>query len=75
MALVMVQADQRDVLVAGGTVRLVQDFGRPGDPAASAFLPSLPAPAPAAPLKRGRGRPPGSRNRKPAPARAAAATS
>jgi hypothetical protein len=75
MALVMAQADLGDALVAGDTVRLVQDFGRPGDPAARALPSNLPAPAPAAPLKRGRGRPRGSRNKKPAPARAAAATS
>jgi hypothetical protein len=67
MALVMVQADQRDVLVAGGSVRLVQDFGRPSDASGrrEAASPSASdALTPPAPLKRGRGRPPGSRNKK-----------
>jgi hypothetical protein len=70
MALVMIGADERDAGRAGGSVRLVQDFGRPSDDpgrrdgtASSAAA----APMPPAPVKRGRGRPPGSRNRKPAP--------
>jgi len=58
LALVMVRADER----GAASVRLVQDFGRPGDPA-STLTPSAPA---AAPVKRGRGRPPGSRTKKPA---------
>ena len=63
MALVMVRADGREAERALGSVRLVQDFGSPGDPsgipgaAASDIAP--------APVKRGRGRPPGSRNKKP----------
>ena len=67
MALVMVRVAERDA----PSVRLVQDFGGPGDPdALSATLACVPAAttrAPAVP-KRGRGRPPGSRTRKPAPA-------
>ena len=71
MALVMIRADEQDANVAGGSVRLVQDFGRPSDepkrregaaPGASEAL------MPPAPVKRGRGRPPGSRNKRPAPA-------
>ena len=62
LALVMVRADERDATRALGSVRLVQDFGRPSDP--SAML-SPPAPEPA-PAKRGRGRPPGSKTKKPA---------
>jgi hypothetical protein len=68
MALVMIGADERDALVAGGSVRLVQDFGRPSDGAGRA---DAAAPigsdvlTPPAPVKRGRGRPPGSRNKKP----------
>ena len=67
MALVMIGADERDASRAGGSVRLVQDFGRPSDrpmrrevaaPAASD------APMAPVPVKRGRGRPPGSRNKK-----------
>src|SRR5918996_5315035 len=67
MALVMIRADEQDANVAGGSVRLVQDFGRPSDepkrregaaPGASEAL------MPPAPVKRGRGRPPGSRNKR-----------
>ena len=68
MVLVMVRADERDGDRAAGAVRLVQDFGRPGDgpgrldgPAAGSDVL-----APPAPVKRGRGRPPGSRTKKPA---------
>jgi hypothetical protein len=63
LALVMVRAAERGAERADGSVRLVQDFGRPGDPAAP--LHGLPPPlsAVAAPIKRGRGRPPGSRSR------------
>jgi hypothetical protein len=64
MALVMVQADERDGRRSGGSVRLLQDFGRPGDPRGSLGAPSPPAPD-AARVKRGRGRPPGSRTKKP----------
>ena len=65
-ALVMVRADERDATRALGSVRLVQDFGRPGDPSAMLILPA-PAPDTApAPVKRGRGRPPGSKTKKPA---------
>ena len=64
MALVMVRADERGAARALGSVRLVQDFGGPGDPAGA---PGTPAPAgpdvAPAPLKRGRGRPPGSRKK------------
>jgi hypothetical protein len=56
---VKVRADERG---ADGSVRLVQDFGRPADPPTTID----PPPSPAAPLKRGRGRPPGSRTKKPA---------
>jgi hypothetical protein len=69
MALVMVRADERDAARAGASVRLVQDFGRPGDCPGSLDVPAPTAPdaaAPAAPVKRGRGRPPGSRTKKPA---------
>jgi hypothetical protein len=63
-ALVMVRADERDATRALGSVRLVQDFGRPGDP--SCML-SSPAPdSTPAPVKRGHGRPPGSKTKKPA---------
>jgi hypothetical protein len=60
LAMVMVGAEAESPGQAAGSVRLVQDFGRPDDPA-SALTPS----APAAPVKRGRGRPPGSRTMKP----------
>ena len=63
MALVMVQADERGRERAAGSVRLVQDFGAPGDPAGVSGAPA-PDVAPAL-LKRGRGRPPGSRTKKP----------
>ena len=67
IALVMARADERNPACAGGSVRLVQDFGGPGDPAgALAAGPAPDASAPPAPSKRGRGRPPGSKNRKPA---------
>jgi hypothetical protein len=69
MALVMVRADGRDHQRAAGSVRLVQDFGRPSDAAGildtrAATAPDAAAAAPA-PAKRGRGRPPGSRTKKP----------
>jgi hypothetical protein len=63
LALVMVRADER----GAASVRLVQDFGRPGDPSGAPSSPVPPGPEVApAPPKRGRGRPPGSRTRKPA---------
>jgi len=58
LALVMVRAEAFER--ADGSVRLVQDFGRPADPSGPAGA----AAAPAAPVKRGRGRPPGSRTKK-----------
>ena len=61
MVLVMVRADEQDGDRAAGAVRLVQDFGRPGDGPAAAGSDVL---APPAPVKRGRGRPPGSRSKK-----------
>ena len=67
IALVMARADERNPACAGGSVRLVQDFGGPGDPAgALAAGPAPDASAPPAPSKRARGLPPGSKNRKPA---------
>ena len=65
VALVMVRAHQSNPETADGSVRLVQDFGRPTDPAG---IPDTAAsasdgPAPPAPVKRGRGRPRGSRNK------------
>jgi hypothetical protein len=63
----MVRADERDATRALGSVRLVQDFGRPGDPSAMLSPPAPPVPdAVSTPIKRGRGRPPGSKTRKPA---------
>jgi hypothetical protein len=59
LALVMVRAEGSGR--ADGSVRLVQDYGRPTDPSETA--------APPAPIKRGRGRPPGSRSRKADPPR------
>ena len=59
LALVMVRAEGSGR--ADGSVRLVQDYGRPTDPSESA--------APPAPVKRGRGRPPGSRTRNADPPR------
>jgi hypothetical protein len=59
LALVMVRAEGSGR--ADGSVRLVQDYGRPTDPSETA--------APPAPVKRGRGRPPGSRTRKGDPPR------
>ena len=61
LALVMVRADARSPERADGSVRLVQDFGRPGDPAGT-DAPG--APEPATPVRRGRGRAPRSRTRK-----------
>ena len=58
LALVMVRAEAFER--ADGSVRLVQDFGRPADPSGQAGA----AAAPAAPVTRGRGRPPGSRTKK-----------
>jgi hypothetical protein len=71
MALVMVRADPRDPERAGGSVRLVQDFGRPSAAPAAFEIPVPVTPGavtPDAPVKRGRGRPPGSRTKKPAAA-------
>ena len=69
VALVMVRAEGRERERAAGSVRLVQDFGRPSD-AANALSAAAPgsasAPAPVAPGKRGRGRPPGSGTKTPA---------
>ena len=62
LALVMVRAEARSPDRADGSVRLVQDFGRPTDPLAG----TAEAAAHAAPVKRGRGRPPGSGTKKPA---------
>jgi hypothetical protein len=64
MALVMTRPDERDPARAGGSVRLVQDFGRATDPAGARHPTS--ASDATTPPKRGRGRPPGSKNRKPA---------
>jgi hypothetical protein len=65
LALVMVRADPAAPERADGAVRLVQDFGRPDDPAgAMGSAPSGRGAAPP-PVKRGRGRPPGSRNKQP----------
>jgi hypothetical protein len=66
LALVMGRGDAQTPDRADGSVRLVQDFGRPSDPVpvmdpVGASVPAAPAPA-----RRGRGRPPGSRTRKPA---------
>jgi len=67
MALVMARPDERNPAHAAGSVRLVQDFGRPSDSPGpigpSAASDALASPAPA---KRGRGRPPGSKNKTPA---------
>jgi hypothetical protein len=63
-ALVMARADVRDPARADGAVRLVQDFGGPGDPAPATAIADAAAAAPPAPARRGRGRPPGSRTRK-----------
>jgi hypothetical protein len=64
MALVVVGADERDPERAGGSVRLVQDFGRPSDYPAARLNLSAPSESgvlvPPATLKRGRGRPRGS---------------
>lgn len=60
LALVMVRAEAQGSDRADGSVRLVQDFGRPGDPAPG--MEHAAAIAPAAPVKRGRA--PGSRTRK-----------
>jgi hypothetical protein len=68
LALVMVRADERVAERGGGSVRLVQDFGRPSDPPGTCAAPAPAGPdafAPPAPVKRGRGRPPGSRTKKP----------
>jgi hypothetical protein len=63
LALVMVRADER----GAASVRLVQDFGRLGDPSGALERAAPPGPDGApAPPKRGRGRPPGSRTKKPA---------
>jgi hypothetical protein len=57
MALVMMRPDERNPAHAAGSVRLVQDFGRPSD--AAGCLHPGPAPDPAAPPT------PGSKTRKP----------
>ena len=64
MALVMVRPREPHWETADGSVRLVQDFGRPSDSAGKlAVLASASeGAAPPAPVKRGRGRPRGSRN-------------
>jgi hypothetical protein len=67
LALLMMRGDAR----GASSVRLVQDFGCPDDPAPGAeAMPSPPpaAPAQAAPAKRGR--PPGSRTRQAEPSQA-----
>jgi hypothetical protein len=66
MALVMARRDERHPARAAGSVRLVQDFGRPNDPAGRLEPSAAPDALAPAPIKRGRGRPPGSRNKKPA---------
>jgi hypothetical protein len=64
-ALVMVRGAERSPEQADGSVRLVQDFGRPSDPPCAPGSSASPAPdAAPAPAKRGRGRPPGSRTKK-----------
>ena len=70
LALVMVRAAERGADRADGSVRLVQDFGGPGDAAAPAHA-RPPLPAALMPIKRGRGRPPGSRTKKAASIRPA----
>jgi hypothetical protein len=64
LALVMVRAAERGADRADGSVRLIQDFGGPGDVAAPACAPLQPMSAAPVPIKRGRGRPPGSRTKK-----------
>jgi hypothetical protein len=65
LALVMVRGEERSPERADGSVRLVQDFGRPSDPSGAPGSPASPAPdAAPPPAKRGRGRPPGSRTKK-----------
>jgi hypothetical protein len=69
MALVMVLADERDSERGGGSVRLVQDFGRPSDCPGTLQAPAptgADAATPTVPVKRGRGRPRGSRTKEPA---------
>jgi hypothetical protein len=66
LALVMVRAQAPGLERADGSVRLVQDFGRPTDCPGTAGA----ADEPAEPVRRGRGRPPGSRTNKAHPARA-----
>jgi hypothetical protein len=62
----MVRGEGRSPEQADGSVRLVQDFGRPSDPSGELGSPTPPVPdAAPAPAKRGRGRPPGSKNKKP----------
>jgi hypothetical protein len=63
LALVMVRAQSRAADRVDGSVRLVQDFGRPDDGAAPLAAPAAGA-APEPAIRRGRGRPPGSRNKK-----------
>jgi hypothetical protein len=64
LAMVMVCAEAGSPDRAAGSVRLVQDFGRPTDPVPETA--DAASCAPAVPVKRGRGRPPGSRTKKPA---------
>jgi hypothetical protein len=72
MALVMAQSDAHYPARASGSVRLVQDFGRPTDAPGPLNADAAPEALASPPTKRGRGRPPGSRNKKtglsPAPA-------
>ena len=63
MALVMARPDERDPARAAGTVRLVQDFGRPSDGPALSDGGAAPDALAPPPPKRGRGRPPGSKNK------------
>jgi hypothetical protein len=60
LALVMVRGQELAPDRADGSVRLVQDFGQPGDPAPVIAVSA----AATAPVKRGRGRPRGSRTKK-----------
>ena len=62
MALVMVRARQDNAAAADGSVRLVQDFGRPTDRRWMVDTPEPDELAPPAAAKRGRGRPRASRD-------------
>jgi hypothetical protein len=64
-ALVMVRGAERSPEQADGSVRLVQDFGRPSDPPCAPGSPAFRVPdTEPPPARRGRGRPPGSRTKK-----------